>query len=202
MHLSTQGALPLGGVQLNLPKLTKQQQQIVAIAVLIVVGGGYVYWNYLLKPTLAKIEVEEAKHKDLIAKIETAERQARRLPALQNELANLQVELGALEKQLPKGKDLPNILRLLTREAIQEDLQFASLTPKAAVRQQFFEIIPFDVTFTGSLQSLARFLASIGQQDRIFQAQNISLSRAGGSAEEGLINLRITLTIQTYAYTG
>jgi type IV pilus assembly protein PilO len=182
--------------------LTKQQQQTIMLIAIFVIGGGYGYWNYLLKPTLAKIQVEKAKNADLMAKIETAEKQARRLPALQNEFAKLQLELGALEKQLPKDKDLPNILRLLTREALQEDLQFNSLTPRPAVRQNFFEIIPFDIAFTGSLQSLARFLASIGQQDRIFQALNISLSKSGGADETGAVSLRINLTIQTYAYSG
>jgi len=185
-------------------KLTKQQQQLIAILVAGVLGGGYVYWNYMFKPTLAKINVRQAKYNELIGKIETAERQARRLPALQNELAKLQNELGSLEKQLPKDKDMPNIIRILTREALQENLQFVRLAPKPPTRQQYFEIIPFDLQFYGTLHSLGRFLASLGQQDRIFQTQNVSLSPSGGQTEslQGLVSLSITLTIQTYAYSG
>ena len=182
-----------------------QQQQTMAIAVLVVVGGLYVYWNYLLKPTLDKIKTEQATYQDLADKIERAERQARRLPVLQSELAKLQVDLAAMEKQLPKDKDLPNILRTLTREALQENLQFAKLAPKPAQRQQYFEIIPFDVQFVGTLHALARFLASLGQQDRIFQASNLNLTPAGsgsGAEATGSTNLNISLAIQTYAYAG
>src|SRR5262245_9235513 len=125
-------------------KLTKQQQQMLVLVVAFVFGGGYVYWNYMLKPTLENIKTRQVKYNDLIAKSETAERQARRLPALQQELAALQVELSSLEKQLPKDKDIPNIIRTLTREALQENLQFARFGPKPPSRQQFFEIIPFD----------------------------------------------------------
>lgn len=183
-------------------KMSQQQQTMVAAA-LLVVGGIYVYWNYLLKPTMDKIAQQQTTYAELVAKIERAERQARRLPVLQAELAKLQVELAAMEKQLPKDKDLPNILRTLTREALQENLTFARLAPKAAQRQQYFEIIPFDVQFTGTLHALARFLASLGQQDRIFQAANISLAPAGGSGENtGLTLLNINLAIQTYAYSG
>ena len=157
----------------------------------------------MLKPTLSDINTRETKYKDLIAKIETAERQARRLPALQNELAALQVELSSLEKQLPKDKDVPNIIRTLTREALQEGLTFSRLSPKAAARQQYFDIIPFDLSFTGTLHSFARFLASLGQQDRIFQAQNITLSPSGVQSDtQGFTILNIQLTIQTYAYSG
>jgi type IV pilus assembly protein PilO len=185
-------------------KLTKQQQQIIAIVFVFVIGGGYVYWNYLLKPTLDSISVRKQKYEELQAKIETAERQARRLPALQNELALLQTDLTSLEKQLPKDKDIPNILRTLTREAMQESLQFVRLAPKPPARQQYFDILPFEVQFNGNLHAFARFLASLGQQDRIFQAQNIQLSPAGSGASEssGLVNLSISLTIQTYAYAG
>jgi type IV pilus assembly protein PilO len=182
-------------------KLTKQQQQLVAILLLFVVGGGYVYWNYMLKPTMAQITEREARYKDLTAKIETAERQARRLPALQLEYATLQQDLSLLEKQLPTDKDLPNIIRVLTRQALQENLQFTKLAPKPSVKQEYFEIIPFDVQFSGTLQSLARFLASLGQQDRIFQAQNLNLTVISSAEPQLGTMLNISLLIQTYAYT-
>lgn len=184
-------------------KLTKQQQQLIAFLTVFILGGGYFYWNYMLKPTMEKIKISEEKYNDLTAKIETAERQARRLPALQNELATLQVELASLEKQLPKDKDMPNIIRTLTREALQESLQFSRLAPRPATRQQYFEIISFDLQFVGSLHALARFLASLGQQDRIFQAQTISMTLSGTPSDtQGISPLSISLTILTYAYSG
>ncbi len=184
-------------------KLTKQQQQTIVLAAIFLVGGGYFYWNFMLKPTMENIRVREEKYRELVEKIQTAERQARRLPALQNELAKLEVELASLEKQLPKDKDVPNIIRILTREAIQQGLIFVRLAPKPANKQQFFEIIPFDVQFQGTMHALAKFLASLGQQERIFQAQNISLSPASGTqGEQGVVNLNINLSIQTYSYAG
>jgi type IV pilus assembly protein PilO len=183
--------------------LTKQQQQVVVAVSLFVLCGGYVYWNYMLKPTMENIRTREATLQDLDSKIETAERQARRLPALRSEKEKLELELSSLEKQLPKDKDMPNILRILTREALQEDLQFTRLAPRPTNKQQFFEIIPFEVQFTGTLHAFARFLASLGQQDRIFQAQSITLSPGGSQADnQGFTGLNISLTIQTYAYTG
>jgi type IV pilus assembly protein PilO len=182
-------------------KLTKQQQQLIVVVLMFVIGGGYFYWNYMLKPTLTQIEEREARYKDLTEKIETAERQARRLPALQLEYATLQQELVTLEKQLPTDKDLPNIIRVLTRQALQENLTFTKLAPKAAVRQEYFEIIPFDIQFSGSLQSLARFLTALGQQDRIFQAQNLTLSVMSSADSQLGTLLNIGLLIQTYSYT-
>jgi type IV pilus assembly protein PilO len=182
-------------------KLSKQQQQTILASVMFVVLGGYVYWTYMLKPQLAAIAERKMKLDELMGKIEVVERQARRLPALQAEREKLRLELAGLEKQLPKDKDVPNIIRTLTKEAQSENLVFSRLGPRPPTRRDFFEVIPFDVQFTGSLQALARFLASLGQQERIFQAQNITLTPNSGG-ETGLINLSISLTILTYAYSG
>jgi Tfp pilus assembly protein PilO len=183
-------------------KITKEQQTMI-VAVLLFFGGLYVYWNYLLSPTLQEISTKEAQYADLSAKIEQAELQARRLPALKAEKEKLEIELVALEKQLPKDQDTPNIIRALTREAMQENLEFERLTPKPLEAREYFQVIPFELQFAGSLQSLARFLASLGQQERIFQAQNLKLSPKGGTENDGgMVNLTISLTIMTYAYLG
>lgn len=180
--------------------ITKQQQMII----LAVVGVGFVlyfYYSYLMKPLFATIDQRQQQYTELVGKIETAQRQAMRLPALQAEFAQLQTDLISLEKQLPKEKDLPNIIRTLTREALQEDMKFVRLSPRPSVRQQYFEIIPFELQFHGSLHNLARFLASLGQQDRIFQAENVSLAPLGAN-DLGEQNLSISLILQTYTYAG
>ncbi|OVE77256.1 hypothetical protein BVX98_03200 [bacterium F11] len=182
--------------------LTKEQQVMLVIVVCII-GGIYFYWAKLLKPTRETINTREQKLAGLVKKIEQAEMQSRRLPALRNELEKLQTELSSLEKQLPRDKDLPNIIRTLTTEAIRENLEFSNVNPGKPAGQQYFEIIPFNISFEGSIHGLARFLASLGQQERIFKASNITLSpKGGGIAIDGGQLLSIKLNIETYAYKG
>ncbi len=181
--------------------MTKQQQQLI-IGVLVAFLGIFVYWKYFVIPTMADIKTKQALYQDLVGKVETAKRQAQRLPALQAELEKLRIDLLAMEKQLPTDKDIPSIIRILTKEAQVENIEFTSMAPKPLTNQSFFQIIPFDLQFTGTLHGLARFLAALGQQDRIFQAQNLKLNQTGGTAETGIINLNISLLIQTYAYSG
>lgn len=187
-------------------KLTKQQQQILAIVLVVLIGGGYVYFSYLLNPTLKKISERKAKLSDLKQQIEVAERQARRLPQLQAEYAQLQTQMAAIEKQLPTDKDIPGILRTVTREAMDENLYFVSLKPNEPKRDQsnYFDVLEFEVQMTGSMQSLVRFMASLGQQDRIFQFEKLSLSGGSSSGAEasGLSILSISFTLKTYAYVG
>ncbi|MFN0116963.1 MAG: type 4a pilus biogenesis protein PilO [Elusimicrobiota bacterium] len=182
--------------------MNKEQQKILVVLLMFLIGGGYTYWNYLLRPILASIKVDKEKLSDLNAKIENAERQTRRLAAITAERDQLQFELVELEKQLPKDKDLPNIIRTITREALAHNIQFNRFAPRGGSKQQYFEILPFDLQISGTLTSLAQFLASLGQQERIFQAQNIVLSPSSSPEGSSEIILNITLIIQTYAYSG
>ncbi len=183
-------------------KITKQQQALL-LAVVAVVFGAYGYWHYLLKPTLEQINQKESAYKDLLQKIETAEGKSRRLPALKNELEKLQVELLSMEKQLPTDKDIPGILRILTREALTENLNFVSLRPVDPKRDGFFDVLEFEISMTGSLHTFIRFMSSLGQQDRIFQFGRLSLT-GGGPVPEGQssVPLGISFVIKTYAYVG
>lgn len=182
--------------------LTKQQQQTIVLIVMFVFGGGYAYINYMMKPTNERIQKAEAKLTDLRTRIERAERQSRRLPALEAEYEQLQRDLADLEKQLPKDQNVPNIIRTLTDEANRENMVFTRLAPRKTTRQNYFEIIPFDLQFKGSLHSLARFLAALGQQERIFKAEDITLTPIGGDLQTLGVPLSIQLAIQTYAYRG
>lgn len=177
---------------------------MIALVLIFVIGGGYVYFNYFLNPTRQKIKEREIKLADLVQQIETAERQARRLPQLQAEYAQLQSQLSSIEKQLPTDKDMPGILRMVTREASAENLVFVSLKPNDPKRDQsgYFEVLDFDVQMTGSLQSFVRFMSSLGQQDRIFQFERLSLTGSSSGEGSGLINLNLTFTLKTYAYVG
>jgi len=182
-------------------KMSQKQIQLIAVAALIVIGGGYVYWNYFLKPEFNSIRDNTVKLNDLKQKIESAEREARRLPALKDERERLTTELSRLEKQLPKDKDVPNIIRALTREALQESLDFRQFAPKATVQKQYFAVVPFDIQMSGSLSALARFFTSLGQNERIFKFQNVKLTPRSGD-ESGMTFLNISFSVETYAYTG
>jgi Tfp pilus assembly protein PilO len=183
-------------------KLSQKQQQTIVLIVMLVVGGGWAYWNYMLKPTFSEIKEKKSRLEKLKNDIAKAERQARRLPALKHEKEKLSQELEKLEKQLPRGKDVPNIIRTISREAIQENLIFQSLDPQANTQRNFFEIIPFKISMKGELNSLVRFLSSLGQGERIFKAENFTFAPIGSSEEMGIMQLNIGFTLLTYAYTG
>lgn len=184
-----------------MPKMTKDQQILVVVAFGFIVFC-YFYWGNFLKPTMSVINEREKKLQELTQRVQSAEMESRRLPQLQADLADLQSKLTLLEKQLPTEKDFPGILRLVTKEVTKENLELNSLTPVDPKREQYFDVLSFDMALTGSLHNFVRFMTSMGQQERIFQFERVNFSLGGNKADSGLIFLNITFTLKTYAYVG
>ncbi len=112
------------------------------------------------------------------------------------------MELADLEKQLPTDKGFPNIIRTITREALRENLVFKKLSPSPPKQTQYFEVISLDLELSGSLHAFVRFLSSIGQQDRIFNAGDLKLKPNGETALDGSKSIDIGIKLETYAYNG
>jgi Tfp pilus assembly protein PilO len=146
------------------------------VAVLVVAGFGYVYWNYCLKPTNEKIRKTSAQLTEVLDKVETMKRTATRLPALERESQELQAEVGKTEKRLPRQKNVEEIIRILTEHSAKLNVAVISFSPSGETAQNYFIEVPFTLSVSGGLHSIAKFLTILGQQERILNARNLSLN--------------------------
>lgn len=158
--------------------LSKQQQQQVMLIVMVAAGFGYVYWNYLLKPTNAKIADLSKKVNDVLAQVETMKRTANRLPALQREYESLVSEVGETEKRLPKERNLEEVLRIVTEQAGKHKITVTTFAPGTDKAQNYYVEFPITLTVNGSFHTLGKFMAVLGQQERILASRNVTLGYA------------------------
>lgn len=156
--------------------MTQEQQKQVLFAVMLAVGFPYVWWTYLMSPTLAKIKVTTEENRKLEDELESLKRTAARLGALEKERDALLVEVGKAEKKLPKERNLEEIIRLVTEQSQRNKIFINTFSPEGERPQNYFVEIPFGITFTANFNSLGRFLAVLGQQERIMAARNVTLS--------------------------
>jgi type IV pilus assembly protein PilO len=158
--------------------LSKQQQQQVMLVAMVVGGFGYVYWNYMLMPTNKKIAELTAKVNDVLGQVETMKRTANRLPALQREYDSLVTEVGETEKRLPKQRNLEEVLRIVTEHATKSKVTVTTFSPGSDKPQNYFVEFPISLSVQGSFHTLGKFMAVLGQQERILASRNIALSYA------------------------
>jgi type IV pilus assembly protein PilO len=129
-----------------------------------------------------------------------AKDRAQQLSKMQQEMAGLQVDVAQLEKQLPKDRELPALIRTLIHRAESYGVILGSLSPGKPVSKGLYDEIPYNVSLTASFHSLGHFLTSMGKGDRLFAARNLALSPA--AAKEPSKTVNATFQLIAFKYHG
>ena len=168
--------------------------------ILATIGIGYGWTSFFYTPVHKDIIALTAKVDDLNKKLQVAKARAQQLSALQQEMATLQLDVAELEKQLPKDRELPALLRVLTHRAESYGLSIATITPEKPVSKGLYDEIPYNLSVTSSYHSLGHFLTSMGKGDRLFATRNLSLTAAGKTDATKTVNA--TFHLVTFKYHG
>lgn len=183
-------------------ELTKEQQQYLVFAVLVIGGGGFSYVKYFWLPTSEKIKETVQKIEEVDKKIQKAQRQAGRLNKIKTQLAQLNDEAEKVEKQLPKDLDLPGVIDTVSGLARKNSVTLSQFGAPSSATKSHFKEITFALTASGSYHDLGRFLASLALEERIYNARNLNFSLGAGSSVGGDTMLTVTFQLVSYQYKG
>jgi type IV pilus assembly protein PilO len=111
----------------------------------------------------------------------TAKKLAAEIDFLREKSRLLELEVSDLQKRLPKSKDIPDLLRRITRNAQRFGVKIRNFQPRPAVAQTEYDELPFDLSMTSNFHSLGNFFAEIGQEERLLAVRNLSLSVQKGT---------------------
>lgn len=179
-------------------KLTKQQQQMIGLGVLMLAGFGYSYVAFFWLPISAKIKEAEQKIEEVEKKIEKATQQAGRLTRLQAELVTLQSQAEDAEKRLPKQKDVPDILLNVGNLAEKSQVELVSFAPgPQSGKSPHFSELNYPMAVKGSFHNIGKFFAMVSLEDRIYNLQNVVYAAPDGSG-----TMTVTFTLVSYQYKG
>lgn len=178
-------------------KLSKEQQQYLAVAVLVLGGGGFAYIKYFWLPVSAKIAETRAKIEEVEGKISKAKNQAVRLNKIQKELEELNIAALEAEKRLPKTQDLPAVIDTVTALSRRYNLKLVTFTPGGSKPQAHFIETTYLLTGSASFHELGRFLAAVALEERIYNVRAVTY---GAPDAEGKMNVSFQLI--SYQYKG
>jgi type IV pilus assembly protein PilO len=156
--------------------MTKEQQQQVIVAIVLPVVIIYLWWNYLMAPWGQKISEVSQEVVRVEEEVDKMKRIAVRKESLERERDALFMEVGKAEKKLPKQKNIEELIRIVTELSQKNRIFVANFSPENERQQNYYTEIPFGITYTASFHSLGKFLASLGQQERILAARNLNMS--------------------------
>jgi Tfp pilus assembly protein PilO len=179
-------------------KLTKQQQQMIALGVLMLGGFGYSYVAFFWLPISAKIKEANEKIAEVEKKIEKAQQQAGRLARLQQELVTLNQQAEDAEKRLPKQKDVPDILLNIGNLAEKAQVDLVSFAPgPASGKSPHFSELNYPMSIKGSFHNIGKFFALVSLEDRIYNLQNVVYGAPDGGG-----SMTVSFTLVSYQYKG
>ena len=148
--------------------------QIGAFAVLACAGIGAFYYYYE-QPTRADMTSRQSQLQALKADITKGYETAKRLPAFQAQVADLEGRLENLKSVLPAEKDAADLLRRLQTVATQSNLTIMSFKPAATVTKQLHAEWPITLQLQGTYHNLAAFFDRVGKFTRIVNISGLDV---------------------------
>ncbi len=159
----------------------------------------YLYWNLAYTPISKAMVVSRTEKNSLEQKLSEAKARANQLNKIQAEMASLQVDVAELEKQLPKTRELPSLIRVLTHRAEANGILVTVVRPSRPVSKGLYDEIPYEITATSSLHSIGHFLTAMGKGDRLFAARNLTLNSVATKTDlSKTVNASFTLVSFKY----
>ncbi len=144
------------------------------LLVAIIFAGYFLDWKDQLT-TLDDARVQEETLKDtyLIKK-----RSAVNLPALRQQLQDIEQSLSALLKQLPDKSEMEALLVDINQAGLGRGLQFELFKPAAnETINEFYAELPVTVRVTGGYHDIGAFASDVAQLPRIVTLNDISITR-------------------------
>lgn len=154
--------------------MKKEYQNFIILTVIFIFIVA-VYFNFLFFPTNKKIKETQENILLKTKQIKDAERLKDRLPILKNEIKLLEEASKQLEEKLPKDVGLPQLIKILSKEAYNYNIKIAKLAKQDIISLGDFNEIPISLNFRSEYHNLAQFLISLAQNKRIFAVYQLTL---------------------------
>jgi type IV pilus assembly protein PilO len=105
------------------------------------------------------------------------------------ELARRRERERELNKILPPSTEYPAFLSAVQSVANMAGLSLTAWSPQAEVKEQYYARVPMKVQLSGRFHQIAKFFYGIGQNDRIMNIENISITQPKMAGDEVVVQV-------------
>jgi Tfp pilus assembly protein PilO len=184
-----------GGVKMAKSKfkldLKDPKVKHILLALLVVVGGGFYWFDSFYTPkseTIAALEEQKAKAERDLVEINSLRPQ---IENLRRESAVLTARLDSLKNIFPDGRELPRLIRELTAINRKSGVATTRFTPKPEVIRDYYVENKYDVEVEGNYHDLGALFSHLANFQFIVNLANVSIranpSFGSGSGGDGFV---------------
>lgn len=182
-------------------ELPNSKKILILIGILGVIAGMYAYLFFI--PLQNDIKELRGQLDKLLKELNEGKMITRELEKFKSQVDQLNVELANALTQLPNEKEIPEILKSISRLGKESNLEFTLFKPKPEEPQQFYAKVPIDLVMVGSYHNIGQFFDKIGKLPRIINVVDFNMSRikeAKAKEKETEILIRTSCLITTYRF--
>ncbi|MDI5890196.1 type 4a pilus biogenesis protein PilO [Halomonas rhizosphaerae] len=152
------------------------------------------YW-YLAAPKVEELEQAQREEQRLLRDYRSKSAQAANLPALREQVEELDERLAGLVAMLPGGPEIPSLIDDISETALDNQLSIDFIRLRSPSLQEFYTERPFDIRVNGDYHRIASFIAGVADLPRIVTQHDFSLA----PVDDGN-RLQLSMLAKTYSY--
>jgi type IV pilus assembly protein PilO len=115
---------------------------------------------------------------NLIRELNEAKTITKDLQRFKEQVEKLNAELTNALTQLPNEKEIPEMLKSISRIGKESNLEFTLFRPKTEESQQFYAKVPIELVVLGSYHNIGIFFDKMSKLPRIINVVDFSMDRA------------------------
>ena len=171
------------------PVLVKMIFWAFLFAVILAAG-----WWFVIKGKQVQLQTEVAKEATLKTQFESKAFQVANLPALRQQMVDMEAQFGALLRQLPSDTEVPGLLEDITSTGIGAGLEFDSINLQPEIQREYYIELPIQISVRGSYHELGGFVSGVAGLPRIVTLHDFQIQPVGGD------QLDMNILAKTYRY--
>jgi len=176
---------------------TSTKREKVLLVLITIILPFFLFYKFYYISSREKINLIKEDIKKLDLEIAKLENFVKREKAIEEEVRNRKKFLEEIKIILPTEKEIPQLLKNVSDLAKKNKLEILKFTPRQEERQNYYNVIPFDMELKGYFYDILKFLNEVEKLSRLVTLKNIEFSPQ--AKEEKII---IKTSFVTYVYTG
>jgi len=173
--------------ELPLLPFSKRLLLIAGLWLVFLVLGFLLFWrDSLTISTQLETNIQES-----LARLDTQSRLLLDRPAIEADLAELEVQLPLLKMALPSERELASLLGRINDLILDYELKLAEFTPKEPLNREVMRVVPVTISVRGDGDAIARlpnYIAALSRQVSLKEFDMAYLPDDGGWQMTGELN--------------
>ena len=182
----------------QIAKLPAAARAAIVAATALLLAGGYFFLVY--QDASNKLAILRAQELELQRKLSEVRSVAANISQFEEEIAELEVKLQKVLRQLPDDKDLEVVLADISNLGKTAGIEIKSFQRKDEVVHDFYAEVPISLEIEGRYHDIGRFFDMLARLPRIVNMGSVDM-RVASESLEGTV-LKVSGTATTFRFVG